>query len=177
VVVPIYLQSRGQVLGGRAVPVAGSALTSSDQSRLRAWGTAIRMWTDSPVIGQGYASWARVRRAYGVRRLPNAHNELLMLLAEGGVLAGAAGVAFVGTSVRDLWRRRQWLSTGALGAFAAYCVAASFNGLLGFMQLTVVAFGALGAALGYAALARPPTHGRPSAESRVRSAAPEQAAS
>jgi Na+/melibiose symporter-like transporter len=79
-----------------------------------------------------------------------------MALAEGGIVSGALLIGLVVTTARALASRRHWLLTGILGAFAVYSVAAFFNGMLGFLQLTVVVFTVVGAGVGLSVAATMP---------------------
>ncbi|WP_072620720.1 O-antigen ligase family protein [Spirulina major] len=58
-----------------------------EQQRLKIWGSALKMFRDSPVIGHGYASWFQTLKSYdtGVGLFDTAHNFYVQILAELGL--------------------------------------------------------------------------------------------
>ena len=149
VFLPSYLQLRSQsALEGAVTP--GSVLVASDEYRFRAWATAIRMWQDEPVIGHGFLSYRRLGVVYGDPVLGSPHNEWLRLFAEEGTGGGVAGVAFVATTLWWLTRRRDALGGGILAGAAGYFLMASFNNPFLFIQISIVAFVAIGTGLALA---------------------------
>ena len=106
VLLPLYMSTRGEVLGGGARPSRGNPLIETDQQRLRAWSAAGRIFLASPLVGQGYRSFNVLREEYGEPLLSDAHNEWLVFFAEEGLVGGTLAVAFVVVTMRTLARGR-----------------------------------------------------------------------
>lgn len=137
--VPWYLSVRGQVLGAGSQAPPGQVLIASDQMRVTAWGAASRMFLDEPLVGQGYRAYRQLSLEYGDPNLNAPHHEWLRFFAEQGAIVGLLGAAFaVFTSIR-LSQRPGWLETGILSAFLSLCLAASFNNVFLFNQVTIPA--------------------------------------
>ena len=86
-------------------------LEGGDGGRPVYWATALRMFAESPVLGQGPGNWAARRMAYTEAGeldfyIPHAHDQVLETAAEFGLVGLAAGVIALGCVV--------WLSMGAL---------------------------------------------------------------
>ncbi len=139
VLVPWYLSLRGQAVGGSAALVPGQLLIASDQQRLGAWAAAGRMFLDQPLIGQGYRAYRQLSIQFGDPTLNAPHNEWLRLFAENGVFVGLLGLAFVLATAVRLARAPGWLGAGLFGSFLSVCIAASFNNVFLFNQVTIPA--------------------------------------
>lgn len=150
---PSYLQLRSNSTAEGAVR-PGSILVASDELRFRAWETAIRMWVDQPIVGQGYLSYKALGDVYGDPVLGSPHNEWLRLFAEGGVIAGLLGLFWIATTGLALARVKGWLGTGVLAGFAGYVIAATFNNPFLFIRVSAIAFPVIGVGLALAARAR-----------------------
>jgi O-antigen ligase len=135
--VPWYLSIRGQAVGTTLAP--GQILIASDQQRLGAWAAAGRMFLDQPLFGQGYRAYRQLSVQFGDPILNAPHNEWLRLFAEQGVIVGLIGLAFALSTVVRLARGAGWLAAGLLGAFVSLCIAASFNNVFLFNQVTMPA--------------------------------------
>ena len=127
---------------------------ATDDLRFRAWGAAVAMWSDDPILGQGFLAYRELGDAYGDSVLGSPHNEWLRLFAEGGIVAGLLGLAFIGTAWWSLARVPGWLGTGVLSGFAGYVISASFNNPLLFVRVSAIAFPIVGVGLALARLAR-----------------------
>jgi hypothetical protein len=148
---PSYLQLRSQsALEGVVTP--GSIIVASDEARFRAWGAAVKMWQDQPVVGEGFLAYKQLADSFGDPALSSPHNEWLRLFAEEGVAAGIAGLAFVATSLWWLSRRRDPVAVGVFAGAIGYFLMASFNNPLLFVQVSAVVFIAIG--YGFARVAR-----------------------
>ncbi|MFL5673383.1 MAG: O-antigen ligase family protein [Chloroflexota bacterium] len=139
VLVPWYVSVRGQAIGGSSALAPGQVLIASDQQRLGAWAAAGRMFLDEPILGQGYRAYRQLSVAYGDPILNAPHNEWLRLFAEHGALVGLAGLAFVLTTGIRLARGPGWLGAGLFASFLSLCIAASFNNVFLFNQVTIPA--------------------------------------
>jgi O-antigen ligase len=137
---PSYLALRGSAVGGSAQIAPGQVLIASDQQRLGAWAAAGRMFLDSPVVGQGYRAYRQLSVQFGDPVLNAPHNEWLRFFAEGGILNGIVGLAFIAITATTMWRRPGWLETGLFGAFLSLCIAAAFNNTFLFNQVTIPGF-------------------------------------
>jgi hypothetical protein len=152
---PSYLALRSQVgAGGATQP--GSVLVASDVLRLQAWDSAFHMWLAEPITGQGFLAYKQLADTFGDAVLSSPHNEWLRLFAEEGVVAGVAGLAFVGSTLWGLTRRRDPLASGILAGSVGYFLMASFNNPLLFTQISAVVFTAIGFGLAQV-LRREPT--------------------
>jgi O-antigen ligase len=153
---PAYLQLRGNSVSEGAVST-GSILVASDELRFRAWGAALGMVEEKPLIGQGYLAYKELGETFGDPVLGSPHNEWLRIFAEEGVIVGLVGIAFLFATAATLARVPGWLGTGILAGFLGYVIAASFNNPLLFVRVSAVAFGIVGVGLALAERARAPT--------------------
>jgi O-antigen ligase len=140
VLLPAYIALRGGAVGLASQPTPGQMLIASDQQRLTAWATAGRMFLDQPILGQGYRGYRQLSVQFGDPTLNAPHNEWLRFFAEGGVIVGLLGLGFALATIVSLARRRDWLETGILASFLAFCLAASFNNPFLFNHVTIPAF-------------------------------------
>ena len=137
--VPWYVSVRGQALGGSGQLEPGQVLIASDQQRLGAWAAAGRMFLDEPLLGQGYRAYRQLSVQYGDQVLNAPHNEWLRLFAEHGAIVGLVGLAFALATAIRLARGPGWLGAGLFGSFLSLCIAASFNNVFLFNQVTIPA--------------------------------------
>ena len=124
--------------------------------RFRAWGAAISMWADEPLVGQGYLAYKTLGPDFGDPVLGSPHNEWLRLFAEEGTIVGLVGIGFILATWWSLARIPGWLGTGLLAGFLGYVVAASFNNPFLFIRVSAVAFSMVGVGLALAERARAP---------------------
>ncbi len=134
---PFYLGFRGSTLGSGATVASGQLLAPSDQLRLQGWTAAIRMWEDAPIFGHGFWSFFRLHESYGSPVLDAPHNEWLRFFAEGGAVAGLAGIGFVVAVTWYLSRGSGWLPRAALAAFICWVLALCFNNILSYDQVSI----------------------------------------
>jgi hypothetical protein len=147
VAVPVYLQYRASTIGSGAVSASGGLLTLSDVERLDAWGSAWRMWLDSPLIGSGTLAFKQVHAAYGSVNIAAPHNEFLRLMAEDGILVAVAFIALCIVLGIHLWRARGVIALASLGALVSLLAAASYNNPFGYVQVVVPIFAIVGCGL------------------------------
>jgi O-antigen ligase len=114
-------------------------LIATDQQRLGAWAAAGRMFLDEPILGQGYRAYRQLSVQFGDPILNAPHNEWLRLFAENGIVVGLLGLAFAVATAARLARSPGWLGAGLFGSFLSLCIAASFNNLFLFNQVTIPA--------------------------------------
>ena len=145
---PSYLAIRSQASGVDTIP--GTVLVATDEYRLRSWGAATRMFLDAPLTGQGFLAYRELADDYGDPLLGSPHNEWLRFFAEGGIVVGLLGIAFVLVTTRSLNRVPGWLGTGLTSGFLGYALAASFNNPLLFLRVSAVAFPIVGVGLALA---------------------------
>ena len=155
VLLPRYLELRSATTPAQVIP--GTILVATDQYRIQAWGAAVAMWLDEPLIGQGYLAYRQLGPEFGDPLMGSPHNEWLRLFAEEGALVGLVGLAFIGATTWSLAKVPGWLGTGILAGFLSYVIAASFNNPLLFVRVSAVAFSVIGVGLALAERARAPT--------------------
>jgi O-antigen ligase len=137
ILVPWYMTFRGSTLGSAAIASDGKLLSPSDQMRIDAWIAALRMWLDAPLLGHGFWSFFRLHAQYGSVPLDAPHNDWLRLFAEGGLVAGLAGIAFLLATAWTLTRGRGWLPRAALAAFLCWVLALCFNNIISYDQVSI----------------------------------------
>jgi hypothetical protein len=151
---PRYLELRSATTPAQVIP--GTILVATDQYRIQAWGAAVAMWVDEPLVGHGYLAYRQLGPEYGDPLMGSPHNEWLRLFAEEGTLVGLAGIAFVVATAWSLAKAPGWLGTGFLAGFLGYVIAASFNNPLLFVRVSAVAFSIIGVGLAMAERAHAP---------------------
>ena len=110
---------------------------AGDAGRLTFWASALRMFEDAPILGQGPGTWMVRRVAYTLPGemdlyMPHAHSQYLQTAAELGLVGLAAGLVAFGAVA--------WLLLGALrggDTMRRRWAWASFFGLV-FLALNVV---------------------------------------
>jgi len=143
VAVPILVGARLSVSGGSV-----AALLENDAGRVNAWLAGIRMIAAQPIFGHGFAGFPILGVRFGATDgLQTAHNELIGLWADAGIVAAGGFVAMIaGAGAAALQRRADPWALAALGALVVFVVASSFNVQSPFLAVTaplwlVVAFG------------------------------------
>jgi O-antigen ligase len=143
VAVPILVGARLSVSGGSV-----AALLENDAGRVNAWLAGIRMIAAQPIFGHGFAAFPILGVRFGATDgLQTAHNELIGLWADAGIVAAGGFVAIiVGAAGAVLQRRADPWALAALGALVVFVVASSFNVQSPFLAVmaplwVVVAFG------------------------------------
>jgi putative inorganic carbon (hco3(-)) transporter len=97
--IPIIL-TRSDVSG-----YIGGDASASD--RLMVWAAAFRMTLDHPLLGVGYGMFAEYVRDYGADKKLLAHNTLISVIAETGIIGGILYVLIIFITLRTLWRAWQ----------------------------------------------------------------------
>jgi O-antigen ligase len=138
--VPLFIQFRAAQEGVFDTRTPIEWILGADEARITAWGAAIRMWADSPIIGHGFLAYKMLADAFGDTRLGSPHNEVLRLFAEEGLIGGIALIVFIVALLRELARRPGWIGTGLLAGAIGYWLAAMFNNPLLFIQVSAMAF-------------------------------------
>ena len=98
--------------------------------RLDTWRDSLRLWTSSPMLGQGFCAFAdafaRVKLGHGTIRVEHAENDYVEVLAEGGLVGlGLALLAFllparrIAASLPHRESLRRGLAVGALSGLVA----------------------------------------------------------
>ncbi len=139
ILLPTYLQLRAA--GGSAgAAEPGSLLVATDYQRINGWGSAVAMFRDEPLIGQGFLSYKQLADLYGDPILSSPHNEWLRLFAEEGVIGGFLGLAFVATTLSWLSHGRGVLAAGILAGTLGYLTMATFNNPFLFIEVSLVVY-------------------------------------
>jgi len=95
----------------------------TNQSRLEIWEVAWQAFSAHPLTGiglGGFQSYYQVHQPPDALdpHAPHAHNLLLGLMAESGILGLAGFLVLWGSVWRYLWRARAWLALGLIGVVA-----------------------------------------------------------
>lgn len=98
-----YFWQAGDLMRERAATISDSQEASS-ASRLQAWSAAGGMIVDHPLVGVGMASFGPAFPDYSDKKPREAHNTLLQISAESGVVAGGMYLCIVAMSILGLWR-------------------------------------------------------------------------
>lgn len=100
----VYNWQAGSLMKSRADTISNYQADASAEDRLDAWRAAGRMIAAHPITGVGLASFGPAFPDYSDKHPREAHNTLLQITAQSGLLAGAMYVLIVLTSLRGLWR-------------------------------------------------------------------------
>jgi O-antigen ligase len=142
VAVPVIVSAR--LAGGGTFEI----LMENDQGRFNAWLAGIRMILAEPILGHGFYSFRVLGEGYGATDgLQTAHNDLVGLWAESGIVAAIAYVVTAFGIVACAMKRRTdpW-AVASVGALTVFLVASSFNIQSMFLEVVgplwlVVAYG------------------------------------
>lgn len=99
-----YLWQAGDLMRERAGTIEEFRTESSAASRLDAWSAALNMIAEHPLTGVGLASFGPAFPDHSDKQPREAHNTLLQITAESGVIAGVMYVLIVLSSILALWR-------------------------------------------------------------------------
>jgi putative inorganic carbon (hco3(-)) transporter len=125
----------GPVIKERAATIADYQEESSAQTRIEAWEAGLGMIAAHPLTGVGVSSFGVAFPDFSDKRPRAAHNTIIQITAEWGVLGGGAFILALGLALRSLWRtRRVAEQLMQLGADSALYLLneAVFTSLLGF---------------------------------------------
>jgi O-antigen ligase len=153
VLVPLLIGAR---LLGSGGTLAG--LLENDAGRIDAWVAGIRMILAQPIFGHGFGAFSVLGASFGATDgLLTAHNEIIDLWAQAGVVAAGGFVAIgAGIVLAALSRGADPWARAAIGAIVAFVIASSFNVQSPFLAVTAPVW--LIAAFG---IARPREAGEP----------------
>jgi O-antigen ligase len=99
-----YFWQAGDLMRARAESIAEPRLETSAEARLQAWQAASHMIADHPVTGVGLASFGPAFPHYSQDKPREAHNTILQITAESGILAGLSYLLLVASNIIALWR-------------------------------------------------------------------------
>ena len=100
----VYQWQAGDLMKSRAETISEFRTETSAATRIEAWTAAVRMVADNPLTGVGLASFGPAFPEYSDRQPREAHNTLLQISAESGVIAGVMYALIVGISILALWK-------------------------------------------------------------------------
>ena len=112
---------------------------SSSGDRLLAWIAAVRMFLDYPIIGVGWERFTEYVRNYGLDKKLIAHNTMLSVLAETGIVGFVFFMSIIITTFKQLWtikrcpylykdiRDLRIINNGILISLIAFIVNTSFS--------------------------------------------------
>src|SRR5438105_4791203 len=99
-----YRWQAGTVMKALEETISDYRTEASAASGLESWRAAAGMIADHPLTGVGLASYGPAFPHYSDKRPREAHDTVLQIAAESGVVAGAMYVLVVLTSIVPLWR-------------------------------------------------------------------------
>jgi probable O-glycosylation ligase (exosortase A-associated) len=99
-----YQWQAGDVMKERTDTISVYSTETSASGRLDAWAAALNMIPDHPLTGVGLNSFGPAFPHYSEKRPREAHNTLLQITAESGILAGTVYLLIVVSSIVGLWR-------------------------------------------------------------------------
>lgn len=99
-----YQWQAGDVMKERADTISEYSTETSASSRLEAWDAAVNMIAEHPLTGVGLNSFGPAFPHYSDKKPREAHNTLLQITAESGILAGTVYLLIVVSSIVGLWR-------------------------------------------------------------------------
>ena len=133
----VFVWQGGSVMKERAVRITEYHQKGSAEDRLQSWRAALRMIRAHPLSGVGLASYGPAFPHYSDKKPREAHNTLLQIAAESGVLAGIMYIAIVVSSLRALWRNGIRLKRESQDAMYTFLFAANEATLVAFTGLVV----------------------------------------
>lgn len=98
-----FVWQGGSQMRMRADTIGDYQQDYSAEGRLQAWKAASKMIVDHPFIGVGLASFGPAFPNYSTDRPREAHNTLLQITAESGILAGLMYLFVVIATITSLW--------------------------------------------------------------------------
>jgi O-antigen ligase len=99
-----YVWQAGDIMRSRAGTIGDYRTETSAATRFEAWDAAINMISNYPLTGVGLASFGPAFPDYSDKAPREAHNTLLQITAESGLIAGAMYVLIVSSSLIGLWK-------------------------------------------------------------------------
>lgn len=100
----VYQYHAPSLMKQRADTISKYQEDASAEDRIEAWRAAARMIAAHPITGVGLASFGPAFPDYSAQQPREAHDTLLQITAQSGVLAGAMYVLIVLASITGLWR-------------------------------------------------------------------------
>lgn len=100
----VFLWQGGSIMKERAVKIDHYHHNASAEGRLESWRAGFRMMKAHPFTGVGLASYGPAFPQYSDQQPREAHDTLIQIAAESGVIAGGMYVLIVLTNVIVLWR-------------------------------------------------------------------------
>lgn len=100
----VFVWQGGSVMKSRADTISGYSQDASAEERLSSWHAAWRMIEHNPLVGVGLASYGPAFPHYSSDTPREAHNTLLQITAESGVVAGLMYLYVLGDCLFSLWR-------------------------------------------------------------------------
>jgi probable O-glycosylation ligase (exosortase A-associated) len=104
VFIAFYLWQAGPLMQERAETISEFETEASATSRLEAWNAALHMIADHPLQGVGLASFGPAFPDYSAKKPREAHNALLQITAESGIVAGAMYGTILFGAIIALWK-------------------------------------------------------------------------
>lgn len=99
----------------------------ADEARVNLFQLAIELWSRRPVLGHGFGTWSTL---VPPEAATGAHNYVLQLAVELGVVGVLAFCGLYVVLIRAMWRHSVALAAGAFAVFVNALVEASLEGVL-----------------------------------------------
>jgi O-antigen ligase len=134
--------------GGNQDQQVSDAQANSDQLRIAAWQSGIRMVIDKPLTGIGFGRYTVVKGAYGgPAELNSTHSDYIRFFAETGVPGGTAFLIFVLGIAWCFKAGREADRAGLAAALVAFGIATQFNAQLYYLESSLPFWIAAGASI------------------------------
>ena len=142
--VAAFLWQGGNIMKSRADTITSYQQDDSSMARIHSWEAAIRMIEDHPLTGVGLSSFGVAFPDYSEYHPRMAHDSLLQITAESGVIAGLMYLFIIYEILTGLWKRgnafrhkdaiytgnfSNCLNEALLTCFAGFVMCASFLSL------------------------------------------------
>ena len=129
----------GHMMTSRIFTIDHYHKDGSAEDRLHAWQAAIRMVEAHPITGVGLTGFGPAFTHFSHHHPREAHNTLLQLTAESGVLAGAMYVLIAIAVIGGLWRNGRYLRRQVPGDNVRTLLMINEATLIGFCGFIVCA--------------------------------------
>jgi O-antigen ligase len=134
----VFSLEAGPVMKTRVLSIDHYHKSASAEDRLHSWRAAGRMIIAHPLTGVGLASYGPAFPYYSKHHPREAHDTLLQITAESGVVAGAMYVLIVFGLIRALWKNGRELKRKAgVGDELSSALMINEAAMIGFIGLVV----------------------------------------
>ena len=125
-----YIWQGGSTLKERAQTITEYEQESSARTRLEAWQAGFRMVLAHPITGVGLASFGQAFPDFSDKKPRVAHNSFIQVMAESGVIAGLAYVAFLISCLFTAFKSRDFFEPESFFYYLSDAVLISLFGFI-----------------------------------------------